>query len=169
MKKVKIQTFSTTMEMRASWTKKSQFLRTMSLFMRTLKMLTRPRNTLLTSEKDKLFSIRLTAMIRELKLRALLTLLSSSRLRRRRRTMRTNILSSLRICQLQPRPLLDLLFRDFLMKEKLFSQATEKLIRKQSVLSLKKIKKLSQQILKKSVLRTCLKKVTYKVSFSTLA
>ena len=169
MKKVKIQTFSTTMEMRASWTKKSQFLRTMSLFMRTLKMLTRPRNTLLTSEKDKLFFTRLTAMIRELKLRALLTLLSSSRLRRRRRTMRTNTLSSLRICQLQLRPLLDLLFRDFPMKEKLFSQATERLIRKQSALSLKRIKKLSQQILRKSVLRTCLKKVTYKVSFSTLA
>lgn len=155
------------MEMRTSWTKKYQFLRTMSLFMKTLKMLTRPRSTLLTSEKDKLFSTRLTAMIRELKLKELLTLQSSLRLRRKRRIMRTSTLSSLQIYQFQLRPLLDLLFRDFLMKEKLFSQATERLIRKQSALSLKKIVRLSQQILRKSVLRTCLRKVTYKVSFST--
>ena len=155
------------MEMKTSWTKKYQFLRTMSLFMKTLKMLIRPRSTLLTSEKDKLFSTRLTAMTRESKSKDLLTLQSSSRLRRRRRTTRTNTLSSPQIYQLQPRPLLDLLFRDFQMKEKLFSQATERLIRKQSALSLKKIVRLSQQILRKSVLRTCLRKVTYKVSFST--
>ena len=135
--------------------------------MKTLKMLIRPRNTLLTSEKDKLFSTKLTAMIRESKLKDLLTLQNSSRLRRRRRTMRTNTLSNLQIYQFQPRPISDLLFKEFLKKEKLFSQATEKLIRKQSALSLKKIIKLSQQILRKSVLKTCLKKVTYKVSFST--